>query len=43
MVNYCLVLLYLTGGIELAKKFIANNGHGTEHDEFYKAAGISRE
>jgi hypothetical protein len=43
MVNYCLVLPYFTGGIELAKKFIAENGHGKEHDEFYKAAGISSE
>lgn len=43
MVNYCLALPYLPGGAELAKKFAQENGHTREHDEFYKAAGISRE
>ncbi len=43
MVNYCLSLPYLPGGIELAKKFAQENGQGKEHDEFYKTAGISRE
>ena len=43
MVNYCLALHYLPGGAELAKKFAQENGHTKEHDEFYKAAGISRE
>jgi hypothetical protein len=44
MINYCLALPYLPGGIELAKKFAEENcGHSKEHDEFYKTAGISRE
>jgi hypothetical protein len=44
MINYCLTLPYLPGGIELAKKFAEENGgHSKEHDEFYKIAGISRE
>jgi hypothetical protein len=44
MVNYCLALPLLRGGIELAKKFAEENGgHNKEHDEFYKIAGISRE
>ena len=44
MTNYCLVLPYLQGGIELAKKFAQENGgHNKEHDEFYRNAGISRE
>jgi hypothetical protein len=44
MSNYCLVLPYLPGGIDLARKF-ANEycGHNKEHDEFYKIAGITRE
>jgi hypothetical protein len=44
MINYCLVLSYLPGGIELAKKFAEENGgHSKEHNEFYKTAGVSRE
>jgi hypothetical protein len=43
MVNYCLVLPYLPGGIELAKKFAKENTNTKEHDDFYKLAGISRE
>jgi hypothetical protein len=43
MVNYCLALPYLPGGIELAKKFAQENGNTKEHDEFYRIAGISRE
>lgn len=44
MVNYCLTLPFLPGGIELLKKFAKENGgHTKEHDEFYKMAGISRE
>ncbi len=44
MTNYCIVLPYLQGGTELAKKFAEENcGHTKDHDEFYKLAGISRE
>jgi hypothetical protein len=43
MVNYCFVLPYLPGGVELAKKFVQENGYGKDHDDFYKAASISRE
>jgi hypothetical protein len=43
MVNYCLSLYYLPGGIDLAKKFVAENGNRKKHDEFYKMIGISRE
>jgi hypothetical protein len=43
MVNYCLSLYYLPGGIDLAKKFVAENGNTEEHDEFYKMIGISSE
>jgi hypothetical protein len=43
MVNYCLVLPYLPGGIELAKKFAKENTNTKEHDDFYKLAGVSRE
>lgn len=44
MVNYCLVLPLLPGGIELAKKFAEENGgHSQEHDEFYKIVSVSRE
>jgi hypothetical protein len=43
MVNYCLTLPYLPGGVELAKKFVQENGSTKEHDEFYRIAGISRE
>ena len=44
MSNYCLVLPYLPGGIELARKFANERGdRNREHDEFYKIAGISRE
>jgi hypothetical protein len=39
MVNYCFVLPYLPGGAELAKKFAQENGHGKEHDDFYRTAG----
>ena len=43
MINYCLALPYLPGGIEPAKKFAEENGgHRKEHDdEFYKTAGVS--
>ena len=43
MVNYCLALPYLPGGIELQKKFVQENGNTKEHNEFYGIAGISRE
>ena len=44
MVNYCLVVPLLPGKIELSKKFEEENGgHGKEHDEFYKIAGVTRE
>jgi hypothetical protein len=43
MVNYCFVLPYSQGGLELAKKFAQENTNTKEHDEFYKLAGISRE
>jgi hypothetical protein len=43
MVIYCLALPFLSGGAELAKKFVQENGHTKEQDEFYRAAGISRE
>ena len=43
MVNYCFALPYLTGGAELAKRFVQENGNTKEHDEFYRIAGISRE
>ena len=43
MVNYCFVLPYLPGGGEIAKKFVQENGHGKEHDDFYRTAGISHE
>jgi hypothetical protein len=34
----------LPGKIELAKKFVGENGgHSKEHDEFYKIVGVSRE
>ena len=44
MTNYCFVLPFLSGRIDLAKKFAQENGGSNkEHDEFYKSAGISRE
>ena len=43
MVNYCLTLPYLPGGVELAKNFVQENGNTKEHNEFYRIAGISRE
>jgi hypothetical protein len=43
MVNYCLALPYLPGGVELAKSFVQENGNTEEHDKFYRIAGISRE
>jgi hypothetical protein len=44
MVNYCLTLPILSGGLELLEKFVQENGgHTKEHDDFYKSAGISRE
>ena len=34
----------LPGKMELSKKFEEENGgHGKEHDEFYKIAGVTRE
>lgn len=36
MTNYCLALPYLSGGLELARKFATEEcGHSKEHDEFY--------
>ena len=35
VINYCLALPYLPGGAELAKKFVQENGHTKEHEEFY--------
>jgi hypothetical protein len=43
MVNYCLPLYYLQGGVDVAKKFVDENGNTKEHDEFYKMVGIFRE
>jgi len=44
MINYCLVLQYLPGGPEIARKFAKEEcGHSKEHDEFYKIAGVTRE
>ena len=44
MVNYCLVVPLRPGKKELAKKFEEENGgHGKEHDEFYKIAGVTHE
>src|SRR5574341_2478977 len=44
MTYYCLVLPFLPGGIELARKFAAEyGGHSEEHDEFYRIAGVLRE
>lgn len=44
MSNYFLVLPFLPGGIELARKFANEHGiHTEEHEEFYKVAGIIRE
>lgn len=44
MTNYCLVLPYLPGGIELARNFAAEyGGHSEEHDDFYRIAGVLRE
>ena len=43
MVNYCLALPFLTGGLELAKKFAQENTNTKEHDEFYNIAGITGE
>lgn len=44
MINYCLALPYLPGGIEIAKRFAQEEEKEKElHDEYYKIAGISRE
>jgi hypothetical protein len=44
MANYSLALPYVPGGLELARKFAAENGgHSKEYDEFYKIAGVTRE
>jgi len=43
MVNYCLVLAFLPGGVEVARKFAQENTNTEEHDEFYRIAGISSE
>ena len=43
MVNYCLALPFLTGGLELAKKFAQENTNTKERDEFYNIAGITGE
>lgn len=43
MVNYCLAVPFLPGGLELAKQFAKENGTTKEHDEFFKIAGICRE
>lgn len=43
MANYCLALPYLPVGLELVRKFAAENGgHSKENDEF-KIAGVTRE
>lgn len=43
IVNYCVSLYYLQGGIDVAKKFVAENGNIKEHDEFYKMIDNLRE
>ncbi len=43
MVNYCFVLPFTHGGLELAKKFAQENTNTEEHDEFHRLIGISRE
>jgi hypothetical protein len=43
MVTYCLALPFLSGGLELAKRFTEENGTTKEHDEFFKIAGITQE
>jgi hypothetical protein len=44
MTNYCLALPYLSGGLELGRKFAVEEcGHSKEHIEFYKIAGVTRE
>jgi hypothetical protein len=34
--------VFLLGRIELAKKFVLENGSPEEHNEFYRVAGINR-
>ena len=43
MINYCLALPCLPGGIEIAKRFAQEEKEKELHDELYKIAGISRE
>ncbi len=38
-----MALPFLPGGHELAKRFTDENDNTTEHDEFYKIAGVTRE
>ena len=40
---HCLPVHQFSGGAELSKKFVQENGNTKEHDEFYRVAGISRE
>lgn len=37
------IFILFTGGIDVAKEFVAKNGNTKEHDEFYKMIDISRE
>ena len=44
MANYCFIVPILPGGIELMRKWNKENiVNNKEHDEVFKAAGISRE
>src|SRR5919202_5489635 len=44
MANYCFAVPILSGGIELMKKWNEENiVNNKEHDDVFKAAGISRE
>ena len=44
MANYCFIVPTSSGGIELMRKWNKENiVNNKEHDEVFKAAGISRE
>ena len=44
MANYCFIVPILPGGIELMRKWNKENiVNNKEHDEVFKAAGVSRE
>jgi hypothetical protein len=44
MANYCFIVPILPGGIELVRKWNKENiVNNKEHDEVFKAAGVSRE